>query len=206
MSSISSYDSSPDSSPNATIRRVRPGRRGPAGLLLPLLAAVAMAARCSGCESSRADVSVPDPPPRPHLAAASAPVTSAPAAPPTASSPTPASPCGWFTGAQADSGAKQFAASCAQCHGASLQGGAGPALEGSTFLATWQGRTLGALYSFVHADMPLTAPGSLTDAQYAAVTAYILKSNGFPAGSTPLAAAAASASGRELRPTTGSCS
>jgi hypothetical protein len=46
-----------------TVRRLRLGRRGRSSLLIPLVATLAMAARCTGCEANRADVSVPDPPP-----------------------------------------------------------------------------------------------------------------------------------------------
>jgi hypothetical protein len=44
---------------SSIIRRLRRRRRG---LLIPLAATLAMATRCAGCEASRADVSVPDPP------------------------------------------------------------------------------------------------------------------------------------------------
>jgi alcohol dehydrogenase (cytochrome c) len=95
---------------------------------------------------------------------------------------------GWYTEAQADAGATAFAANCATCHGPRLQGGAGPALVGAGFLTQWRTRTLSDLYSFVHTSMPLTKPGSLTNQQYADIAAFVLRSNGFVAGTTPLTA------------------
>ncbi len=40
---------------------------------------------------------------------------------------------GWYTTAQAASGAKAYQKTCASCHGAKLQGGMGPALIGRQF-------------------------------------------------------------------------
>ena len=105
---------------------------------------------------------------------------------------------GWYTTAQARQGGGLYASNCAKCHGASLQGGAGPALAGSAFVAQWSNRTLSDLYGFVHSNMPLTAPGSLTAQQYADITAYVLQRNGFVAGATQLRAG--SEISRLLRP------
>ncbi len=96
----------------------------------------------------------------------------------------------FYTAEQARNGAATYAANCAACHGAGLGGGAGPALAGEGFLAKWGHRTLADLYGFEHAQMPLTAPASLTAQQYADITAHILQVNGFPAGDRTLAAGA----------------
>ena len=66
---------------------------------------------------------------------------------------------GWYTSDQASAGRTRYNASCAMCHGQNLQGGAGPALTGASFGAKWRGHPLSDLYTVVHDQMPLTAPG-----------------------------------------------
>lgn len=90
-----------------------------------------------------------------------------------------------YTPAQASAGATVFAQSCASCHGATLQGEAGPALTGPGFVAG-VGNNIGSLFSLVAQQMPLSSPGSLSQTQYEDVVAYILSKNGYPAGSTAL--------------------
>ena len=92
-----------------------------------------------------------------------------------------------FTAQQAAAGAAVFSQNCAMCHGADLKGGAGPALIGQAFAAAGSGYTVGAIFSEVAEQMPAGQPGSLTQTQYEDVMAYILKQNGYPAGSTALA-------------------
>src|SRR5690606_20940651 len=77
-----------------------------------------------------------------------------------------------------------FAASCAGCHGAELQGGGAPRLD--PLNEAWQGMTLAALYRFVSTNMPFNAPGSLVPQQYTDVISYVLAQNGFPAGEAEL--------------------
>jgi alcohol dehydrogenase (cytochrome c) len=93
-----------------------------------------------------------------------------------------------YTSAQAQQGATIFSKHCASCHGAQLQGGAGPALKGKSFeqLADSQDLNGATLLAFISQHMPLTNPGSLDKTQYDDVAAYILKENGFPAGNTKL--------------------
>jgi alcohol dehydrogenase (cytochrome c) len=84
---------------------------------------------------------------------------------------------------QAGAGQPVFEKSCAACHGADLQGsGESPPLKGPAFLANWKGRTAAALYAFIHQNMPPGAGGSLGDADYRDVTAYILQANGAKEG------------------------
>jgi mono/diheme cytochrome c family protein len=97
-----------------------------------------------------------------------------------------AAPPAIYTAAQATSGATVFSQNCAMCHGANLGGGAGPALIGQAFAAPASNYTVGAIFSEVAEQMPAGNPGGLTHDQYAAVMAYILQQNGYPAGSTPL--------------------
>jgi alcohol dehydrogenase (cytochrome c) len=100
-----------------------------------------------------------------------------------------------FTSAQATSGASLYAAKCSQCHAASLQGGAGPALIGAAFQTSLNANytDAGKLEDFIHKQMPANAPGSLTPQQSLAVTAYLLGRNGFATSSTALSEANAGA-------------
>jgi polar amino acid transport system substrate-binding protein len=77
-----------------------------------------------------------------------------------------------YTPAQVASGAAIYTSSCASCHGAQLQGVAGPALTGAAVARTHP--SVSQLRTTVTTLMPLTAPGSLTPAQYAAVMAYMM--------------------------------
>jgi mono/diheme cytochrome c family protein len=97
---------------------------------------------------------------------------------------------GWYTADEASKGKALFQANCQGCHGSELGGGVGPALKGPSFAATWGNKTLGALVSFEHSKMPLTAPGSLTLPDYQNLAAFILQQNGLPAGSKPLSSGA----------------
>jgi mono/diheme cytochrome c family protein len=100
---------------------------------------------------------------------------------------------GGYSPTQAAAGATVFAANCATCHAANLSGGSGPALTGAAFHASLQSnyKTAAQLYDFIHKQMPLNAPGSLSAANYLAVTAYVIKSNGFEATKNALTVASA---------------
>jgi mono/diheme cytochrome c family protein len=91
-----------------------------------------------------------------------------------------------YTAAQATAGADVFSKNCAICHGAALQGEAGPTLLGQSFASPTNNYTVGAIFGEIAEQMPAGAPGSLTHDQYTAVMAYILSKNGYPAGSTAL--------------------
>jgi polar amino acid transport system substrate-binding protein len=107
-----------------------------------------------------------------------------------------------YTADQASAGAAIYAQSCAACHGAQLEGVAAPALKGSAFgeMATAQGLTGQALLDVVANTMPQSDPGSLKPEEYAAVTAYILQQNGYPAGTTALATGAAGLKDAKITP------
>jgi mono/diheme cytochrome c family protein len=101
-----------------------------------------------------------------------------------------ATKAGLYSRTQAAAGAKAYAANCASCHGVKLQGGMGPPLKGAT--APYHGtETVGDVYEAVSTQMPLNKPGSLSPATYVAIIAYLMQQNGHPAGSKPLAPAAA---------------
>jgi mono/diheme cytochrome c family protein len=93
-----------------------------------------------------------------------------------------------YTNAQAQSGGRTYAQQCASCHGAALEGSVGPALRGPNLvrLAKKTKLSVGDVFSFLALQMPLNAPATLSHDQYAAIMAYILKENGYPAGSKPL--------------------
>jgi mono/diheme cytochrome c family protein len=96
-----------------------------------------------------------------------------------------------YTAQQAAEGGQVYASQCASCHGARLEGEIGPAMTGSQFqqMAAAQQLTGASLLGVISQSMPKSTPGSLTAAQYASVTAFILSRNGFLPGSTPLTAA-----------------
>jgi polar amino acid transport system substrate-binding protein len=92
-----------------------------------------------------------------------------------------------YTAAQAHAGAAVYRKSCVQCHGADLQGSAGPGVAGTEFLQSAQRNkwTLSDLRTTVFQNMPFSNPGSLTPKQYADVMAFLLASNCYPAGTKP---------------------
>ena len=103
----------------------------------------------------------------------------------------PAPPTGTFTEAQAVAGRTVYEVSCSGCHMPNLSGrGEAPPLAGSQFITGWGNRTTRDLVTFVQASMPPVNPGSLADADYVNVAAFILQSNGGTAGGQPLTSSA----------------
>lgn len=98
-----------------------------------------------------------------------------------------------FTQAQAAAGAPVYTQRCASCHGARLEGGSAPPLEGPKFLENWAvpGRSLDDLLFIIRSTMPKNEGGTLKPEEYAAVLAYMLERNGYPAGERELAESAA---------------
>ena len=94
---------------------------------------------------------------------------------------------GVYSDQQAARGETGYSSSCASCHGKSLEGrGQTPPLVGGDFIANWNGRQLDDLFEKIQESMPADRPGQLSRPQNAAVLAYILKINKFPAGSAEL--------------------
>ena len=141
------------------------------------------------------------------------------------SQPARSSASGVYTAEQASAGEKIYFDTCAMCHGGDLSGiERAPALAGTAFAESWQGRDLRRLRDRLE-TMPPTAPRSLSDADAASVMAFLLRTSDMPAGRTamptdraelaritfdrgtvPAAAAAAAAAppvGRSSPPTTG---
>jgi mono/diheme cytochrome c family protein len=95
---------------------------------------------------------------------------------------------GVFTDAQAARGQATYQKQCASCHGDKLQGSQGPPLIADAFLSHWHTQPLGDLAGKIRNTMPAGAAGTLTPQQSVDLVAFILKSGGFPAGKTDLAA------------------
>jgi len=94
---------------------------------------------------------------------------------------------GVFTADQATQGKAAYDNKCSICHGAELLGQEmAPPLSGGSFLSNWSGQSLNDLFARIHSTMPANDPGSLSNAETALITAYILSFNQFPAGATPL--------------------
>ena len=88
---------------------------------------------------------------------------------------------GVFTAAQAARGERTFDEVCAGCHDPGE-------FAGARFRLGWVDRSVGELFDIISTLMPEGDPGSLSPGEYAAVVAYLLQLNGYPAGETPLPA------------------
>lgn len=102
---------------------------------------------------------------------------------------------GVYTQAQADRGRMVYKGPCGLCHGTRLNGvpddqdmRPAPPLGRAKFLRNWDGRSLGALYTYSRLTMPQSNPGFLPDEDYAAIVAHMLAASGAPAGAEPLPA------------------
>jgi len=93
---------------------------------------------------------------------------------------------GVFTEAQAARGQERYRTSCATCHAEDLLGANGPALVGQEFLDRWKGSMAFDMVKTIKQSMPLEAPDSLGVPAYVDVVAFLLKSNGSPAGASEL--------------------
>ena len=94
---------------------------------------------------------------------------------------------GVYTVEQAKRGEALYKEQCATCHGDNLEGsGPMPPLAGKDFLTNWSGKTVGDLFEKTHATMPATAPGTLAPVQAAEITAHLLATGKYPAGTTEL--------------------
>src|SRR5688572_27700850 len=94
---------------------------------------------------------------------------------------------GVYSSAQAMRGQQVFQTSCSACHSTD---GIAPNLTGDRFARFWTDANLNSLFTQVKTTMPRNAPGSLTEAAYTDVVAFLLAQNGFPAGGDELQPAA----------------
>ncbi len=96
-------------------------------------------------------------------------------------------PSGPFTAEQARAGQAIYGSTCAMCHLGDLRGTfeALP-LAGANFMNTWRNRTTKDLFDKIRSSMPLSNPGSLSEADTANLVAFLLQSNGAKPGDQPL--------------------
>ena len=89
---------------------------------------------------------------------------------------------GPFSQDQVDSGRKNFAESCAECHNKDLSGVSAPALAGKAFAGKWDSKTTADLYTFIRTTMPMCQGGILGNSTYADIVAFLLWANGAQPG------------------------
>jgi alcohol dehydrogenase (cytochrome c) len=97
-------------------------------------------------------------------------------------------PAGVYTASQAAEGKNTYDQRCADCHLRDLSGSIGPALAGPSFTNAWSSRTARDLFELIRTTMPQGAEGSLSEAEYVGLVAYILQANGHAAGAQALSA------------------
>src|SRR5687767_8610744 len=88
---------------------------------------------------------------------------------------------GVYGEAQAISGDSLFRRNCISCHTPQFH-------ADEQFRMNWLGRTVYDLFKLLKTTMPEDNIGGMSDDDYTRVIAYILKLNGFPAGSDSLSA------------------
>jgi len=91
-----------------------------------------------------------------------------------------------YLAAQAERGLNLYVSKCASCHGSSLQGGSATPLPAAPFQSRWANRALRDLLYVIATQMPLNAPGSLSDEEDFDLLAFILHKNEYPSGPATL--------------------
>ncbi len=86
---------------------------------------------------------------------------------------------GVFSAEQATFGEEVFQQECALCHMTQE-------FTGRIFQLSWSNRSVHDLFRSIRNTMPFDRPGGLTDEQYSAIVAYLLKLNDYPTGSEAL--------------------
>ena len=92
---------------------------------------------------------------------------------------------GVYTDAQAERATATFSSTCSRCHTLTADGNR--PLSGDKFWEGFTQKSVTDLLTFVSKNMPNGQGGTLPAATYNDLVALILKSNGFPAGTTELA-------------------
>ncbi len=101
---------------------------------------------------------------------------------------------GVFTAEQSAAGRTSYMANCAGCHMRDLRGdNESRPLTGADFMNTWGERSVAQLIAYTQLTMPPApaTPGSLGARAYTNIAAFMLEANGADAGSSELAADAA---------------
>jgi cytochrome c-type protein NapC len=94
---------------------------------------------------------------------------------------------GWYTREQTTAGGKLYASNCTSCHGANLEGGAGPALNGISWNQKFAGSKLLTIWGEIHGPMAQYAGTTFTEQQSLDILAFLLQQNRLPTGTQPLA-------------------
>ena len=96
---------------------------------------------------------------------------------------------GIYTVDQAQRGKEQYQKSCSACHGPNMEGqGMAAALSGETFRTSWSGKSVFDLIIRIQTTMPQDDPGSLSAAASRDIVAFVIQTNGFPAGTSEIMA------------------
>lgn len=104
-----------------------------------------------------------------------------------------------ISAAQVARGEEVYRRSCQACHGGTLAGGPGGSpLVGEDFRTRWRKQAGDALFVYIRDQMPPNAGKSLSDSDYADVTAKILAANGVKAGEEAIPASQTPS--REVKP------
>jgi S-disulfanyl-L-cysteine oxidoreductase SoxD len=88
---------------------------------------------------------------------------------------------GVYTREQSARGMDVYVGMCKSCHTPESH-------TAETFTSKWKGKPLSELYVYIRDEMPKSAPGSLSEAEYADILAYMLRLNRLPAGDDELPA------------------
>ena len=89
-----------------------------------------------------------------------------------------------FSADQAKRGRASYDGKCASCHDG---GTMGPELWGDPFLTQWENKDVASLFTRIQTTMPEDAPGTLAEKEVLDIIAYVIQTNGFPAGDNELA-------------------
>ncbi len=93
--------------------------------------------------------------------------------------------------AQAAEGLAAYNTNCATCHGAELQGTQlGPMLRGGGFLGSYGRQSPADFFNFLKANMPPGGNQGISDDDYWAIVAHVMRGNGVDDGNPPLDASA----------------
>jgi mono/diheme cytochrome c family protein len=93
-----------------------------------------------------------------------------------------------YTPQQASAGRLDYYVSCAECHGANLEGVFGPALAGADDNLKYQ--SVAAVYGYMSTHMPHGNPEGLAPDQYIDIMAFLMQSHGLAGGPDRLTKAA----------------
>ena len=89
---------------------------------------------------------------------------------------------------QSKRGRASYDGKCASCHDG---GTMGPELWGDPFLTQWENKDAGSFFARIQTTMPEDAPGTLGEKEVLDIIAYVIQTNGFPAGDQELESARA---------------